>query len=334
MDRMPTRRSFCFLGLGTLAACSSDRSGERPRLVVSTPPYATTFPIYVAHEAGYFSSAGLDVVFQEQPSSATTTALVAGGEVDVAFNAFHPSYINLIARGARMRYVAGREIATAACPNRMVLYGRADVFPEGFTDLRQLEGKRFSVTRPANIGEFSIDTMLDSVGLSTSAMQMSYLREADAAAALISGQIDAMIGSQSDHNPAFVERTVRGPSLADVLPGFQFSFAIFGERLLDGDPEIGTSFLYAYLRGARDYLNGATADYVDAFASARQLDPDSIRAACRETFAPDGRLNPDSFQRFVAWAVRKGYCEEDAAAAQIYDPRFIDAAAERLEAEA
>lgn len=326
------RRSFFVMGLGAAAAC-----GKRPvvsgrtHLIASTPPYVSTFPIYVAQEAGYFAAAGLDVEFREDPSSTTTTALLAGDQVDIAFNAFHPSHINLIARGAKIRYVAGREIATPECPSRMKLFGLKEVFPNGFDDLRQLAGKRFSVTRQGNIGEFAIDSMLEQVGLSTADMQISYLREADAAAALVGGHLDAMIGSQSEHDLTdFSDKVVRGPSLADILPGFQFSFALFGRKLLEGDPEIGISFLLAYLKGARDYLQGATANFVDAFAAAHNLDADSIRLACRDTFVPDGRLNIDSFDRFVAWGIRKGYCDKEAADIEPYDTRFIDEAARRF----
>jgi len=308
-------------------------TSTRPRIIASTPPYVTTFPIYVAQEAGYFETAGLDVELHEEPSSPTTTALLAGGEVDVSFNAIHPSHINLISRGAKIRYVAGREVATSQCGARMVLYGSAKVFPNGITDLRQLAGKRFSVTRQGNLGEFSADTILASVGLSTADMKVSYLREADAAAALAGGHLDAMIGSQSQHDAGeFRDKVVRGPGLADVLPGFQYSFALFGQKLLEGDPEIGISFLLAYLKGARDYLQGATGDYIDSFASAHNLDPESIRNACRETFEPTGRLYPESFEYFVAWGIRKGYCDAAMAKVQPFETRFIDEAARRLEA--
>ncbi|MDA0205317.1 MAG: ABC transporter substrate-binding protein [Acidobacteria bacterium] len=80
------RRFFFLGGLGVLAGCGSTVSQSgRPHIIAATPPYVTTFPIYVAQEAGYFESAGLDVEFQEHPSSTTTTALLAGGEVDVSF---------------------------------------------------------------------------------------------------------------------------------------------------------------------------------------------------------------------------------------------------------
>ncbi len=329
------RRYFFFGGLAGLAGCSrSAAPSARPHIIAATPPYITTFPIYVAQRAGYFEAAGLDVKLREEPSSPTTTALLAGGEIEVSFNAFHPSHINLISRGAKIRYVAGREIATPQCGATMVLYGSAKVFPNGLEDLRQLAGKRFSVTRQGNLGEFSADTILATVGLSTADMEVSYLREADAAAALAGGHLDAMIGSQSQHDKSeFRDKVVRGPGLADVLPGFQYSFILFGQRLLEDDPEIGISFLLAYLKGARDYLRGASGDYIDAFAAAHNLDPESIRNACRETFEPTGRLHPDSFETFVAWGIRKGYCDAAAADVQPFETRFIDEAARRLAAE-
>lgn len=326
------RRTFFFFGLAGASACGRQSGGsDRPRIIASTPPYITTFPIYVTREAGYFESAGLDVTLRENPSSTTTTALLAGEQVDVGFSAIHPSHLNLITRGAKMRYVAGREIATPLCRGRLTLYGLASTFPGGLNDLGQLAGKRVSVSRQANIGEFSIDTMLAQTGHTTADMNLSYLREADAAAALAGGHLDAMIGSQFENDLASLSgKVVRGPALADVLPNFQFSFALFGRKLLEGDPEIGTKFLFAYLQGARDFLQGASAEFVDEFAAAHNLDAALIREGCRNTFTPDGRLNTESFDQFIAWAVGKGYCEPEVASAELYETRFIDEAARRF----
>jgi hypothetical protein len=326
------RRTFFFLGLASTAACSrSSSSSSRPRILASTPPYVTSFPIYVAQEAGYFEAAGLDVILQENPTATTTTALLAGGEVDVGFNAIHPSYLNLIARGARMRYVAGREIATPLCRGRLTLYGAAAAFPNGLNDVTQLAGKRVAVTRQANIGEFSLDSMLAGVGLTAGDLNLSYLREADAAAALVGGHLDAMIASQMEKDLSFLSgKILSGPSLADTLRNFQFSFVLFGQKLLEGDPETGTVFLLAYLKGARDFLEGATADYVDTFAAAHNLDPSLIREGCRQTFTPDGRIDPKSFEQFIEWGIQKGYCDVEVADAELFETRFIDEAVRRF----
>jgi hypothetical protein len=43
-------------------------------------------------------------------------------------------------------------------------------------------------------------------------------------------------------------------------------------------------------------------------------------------------LHPGSFETFVAWGIRKGYCDAEASNIQPFETRYIDEAARRLAA--
>lgn len=330
------RRSFlqaagAFL---TLTACQEENPSPAgvTRLQVSSFPRIAMSGLYLAEELGYFSEAGLDVEILQITSSPHVIPLLAGGELDVAFVALSPSLINAVTKGANLRLVAGREIASSTCGAVGTVYGNREVFPKGIGDLSLLKGKRVSISYMASVTEFYLDTLLASVGLSSDEVQLVVLRAPEAAAALVGGKVDAIISSHFEKDlEALSASVVRGVGLADLLPNYQYSFIVFGPTLLEDKREAGVRFLAAYLRGATDFLNGKTPRYLDELARASRMDPERARNACRNTFAPDGSIDLPSVQRFVEWAVGKRYCASQTAAAQLVDESFIKEAQLRFQ---
>jgi ABC-type nitrate/sulfonate/bicarbonate transport system substrate-binding protein len=333
--RILNRRSFGRLAAAGawLSACGSrvDR-GEQP-LQVLTTPYITNLPIYVAHGAGYFEEAGLTVTLEEHPSGSSVVALLAGGAADASMNALHPAFFNAVAQGARVRYVAARAVASPGCP-MLTLFGNRAAFPQGLEDLRRLEGRRVAVRRAGSIAEFTLDMLLRDTTLSSGDLELQFLRDPEAAAALVGGGIDAMVSTQFERDlDSLSDNVVRGPSLSDVLPGFQYSFVVFGPRMLDSDIETGVRFLLAYLRGSQDYVRRNRPEIVEQFARKHGMDLELVRQGCRDTFSRDGRIDEENLDLFVAWAVRKGYCPPGLTTELLFDTRYIDLAAPRFETE-
>jgi hypothetical protein len=120
------------------------------------------------------------------------------------------------------------------------------------------------------------------------------------------------------------DQFVRGVSLADVLPNYMVSFISFGARLLDDDPDLGTRFLSAYLRGVREFVGGKTPKFHDDLAISNGIDPAAARKACRNSLLLDGRIDLDSLDRFIKWGAAKGFCPIPIQAAQLVDMRFLE----------
>jgi len=308
--------------------CSGKRAaGTASRLRVSANPHLSMSGLYLAQELGYFAQAGLTVELRQIPNAVLAVPLLASSKLDVAFSALSPSFINAIAKGAHLRIVAGREIASPTCGSAGAVYGNRKAFPQGLANPRQLKGKRIAVNSRAGFSGFCLDVLLASAGLGPGEVRIVELRRSEASAALSGGQIDALLANDFDKDPVSLSpQVVRGVEMAQVLPNFQFSHVMFGERLLAGDPAIGASFLSAYLRGAQEFLRSRTPRFLEDHARAYGLDPKLAQAACRETFTPDGTIQLENLQYFIDWAVRKGYCPRPIRAAQLVDTRFLDRA--------
>jgi len=286
--------------------------------------------VYLTRERGYFSQAGLTLDVVELPGAAQGVPLLAAGELDAAFMGADPGLMNAIARGARARIVAAREIASPSCGNAGVLYVARHICPGGRFEWKQLKGKRIAIEGPSHFSEFCLDTFLASAQMTASDVQVIRMREADRAAALAGGRLDAVISSHLEKNLEDLSGVVRAVGMADIIPNHQYSFIVFGKALLGGDPKTGTDFLAAYLRGNREFMEGATPAYFDDLARLMGMDLALARRACRQVLSRDGALDPHSIQMHLDWAMQKKYAPDGMTLDQLIDTRFQPAAVKRL----
>jgi NitT/TauT family transport system substrate-binding protein len=319
----------CFIALaGAFAGIGHDACAPRAKsntIRVSSNPYFAMSGLYLAQELGYFADAGLQIKIERIATTVQAMPLAAEGKLDVVFCGSSPALVNAIAKGSRLRIVAGREIAAPSCSDFSVLYGRRAVFPGGLGDLSLLKGKRIAADHAAIFGHFGLDMVLASAGMTAEELGVLKMGRAELLTAFLSGKLDAIIASDCARRFARVrDQIVRGISLADVLPNFQISFIVFGARLLDSDPGAGVKFLSAYLRGAREFLAGKTPKFHDELAISSGMDPAEARKACRDSFVSDGRIDLPSIDRFIQWARVKEFCPVPIQAAQLVDMRFLE----------
>jgi NitT/TauT family transport system substrate-binding protein len=321
------RRTLLAAALPCAAGALAGKAATKTKLRVSVGPYVAMCPFFVGYEAGYFAEAGFDIEVQREPGSVQVIPLIAGGRIDVCFLGDHPSLLNAIARGARIRIVAGRELASATCHPVGAVYVSRKSFPNGIRNLRPLKGARVAVVGSLGaIAHYALDALLAHDGMRPDDVQAERMGAAESVAALRAGGVAALVsrGSDLDALPDSLQLS-RGPVFANVQPGFQFSWIVFGRGLLDGDAQTGARFLRAYLRGASDFLKGRTPAFMDELARSQGLDPKVVRAGCRDTFVHDGAIRVPDLQRFVRWAVAKGYCPGTLDAAALIDTRFLAA---------
>ncbi len=322
------RRAFLALA-GAAASCGGRQSpSERIGVKIAIHPSLATGPFYAALEQGAFTDAGFDVETVQALNSSTLTALLAGGEIDVAFMALNPALISAAAQGAETRVVAGRDVVTPGCSLLNGLYGRREAFPDGLDDPDALRGKRVAILRKANVVEFYLDLLLEPWGLTSDDVEISALRYQEAQAAFIAGHVDAIVSGMIENDLAFDRSdTVRGPNLGDVRPGLQTNYMMYGPRLLGEDVAVGARLLAAYLDGAAAYRAGYDPQALVDWLRETNVRPEALRdSACREAFAQDGAVDAASVQLFIDWCRRKNYIEQAADAADLIDNRFVEAA--------
>jgi ABC-type nitrate/sulfonate/bicarbonate transport system substrate-binding protein len=285
-------------------------------------------PFYTAWESGYFTAAGFDVKLTRELPNLESIPLLAAGRLDVGFPGLSAALLNAVARGAAIRIVAGREISSPACNMHDKIYVRRGDFPHGIADLRPLRHRTIAFRSGSSLAPFSLDKLLEHAGMNRTDIEVHPMGTSEAVAALRAKGVDAILSSSADGDLSLrldALQLAPGPSLADVLPGFQYSFIVFGKRLLEGDVHAGARFLRAYLRGAREFLAGKTPRFMDEYAKSNSLDPKIIRGGCRDSFDHDGRTHLTDLQMYADWAASRGYIEHPIDAGSLVDTRFLDA---------
>jgi len=317
------RRIFLAAGL---AGCKRETTALKEPIMVSVNRRPGMAGLYTAVEGGYFTAAGLPVALQTLSSGMEVVPLVAAGKIDVGFFPANAAVFNAIAKGARIRMVAGREVLKPGCSDFGAIYGRPDVFPQGLTDLRQLKGKVIATNGGLNINQFALDVLLDSVGLKLTDVSVKHMQPGDAITALRGKQIDALVAMHL-YGPGIRERFpgwARHPGLVGLAPGFQYGYVYFGSRMLDLPVDVGGRFLAAYLRGTREYLGGKTPKFLDDVAKASGFEPEQTKNFCREVAVEDGSVITESLRFYNEWAVKRGHCEKMVSIEQMMDMRFLE----------
>lgn len=315
------------IGAGTalLAGCRKASEIRDPiRISVNRRPGMAG--LYQAVESGYFAAAGVPVELVTMGTGMEVVPVLAQGGVDVSFFPSNAAVFNAVAKGARIRLVAGREIAREGCSDFGSIYGRKEAFPGGLRDLRELRGKRVATNGRLNVNHFVLDVLLESVGLGVADVQVTHLQPPDAIAALRGGQIDALVGLHL-FGPTLQQRFpewLRHPGFPAQRPGFQYGHIFFGKRLLDSPVDVGGRVLQAYLRGVRDYIGGKTPRFLDELAKSSGMDPEKARSYCREAAVNDGAIREDSLRFHALWAVKRGHCARLVEPGELVDKRYLE----------
>jgi ABC-type nitrate/sulfonate/bicarbonate transport system substrate-binding protein len=148
--------------------------------------------------------------------------------------------------------------------------------------------------------------------------------------ALASGKIDAVVDRDMGLSSAGI---IPGPSVADLMPGFQYNYVIFGDALLRDNISTGAAFLWAYLRGVREFRTGRKPRAFEKLAAGSGLTSADLRPACLDRLSQDGRIDPASVQRVIDWSVKKKFVPSRIDASQLIDTRFVEEAQRRVKSQ-
>ncbi|MBZ5609073.1 MAG: ABC transporter substrate-binding protein [Acidobacteriia bacterium] len=309
-----------------LSSCARKKSGPLREIRFGAHPFPNMSVFYLALEKGYFRDAGFDVRPQVAATAQIMASLLAAGQVDGACTFASPALFNLASGGATLRIVLGREVVSPACGDAGAIYVRRKSFPKGTSDIRLWEGKRFSTVGRAGLGEFFLDSELSAVGLDPSKTPRTNLGHPEMVAALISGGVDAaMNAGHVPYNFSSHPEIVREDAGLRALTGLQFSYIWFGKGLIESDPKAGAALLAAYLRAGRDFLAGATPQFLKDYAAASNLGANVIDG-CRRTFTQNGEVDRKSVARIVQWAIARGYSPATTSADPLIDARYWELA--------
>lgn len=305
-----------------------DEPGSRAQTLVQVKvlllPYASHAPLFIAREEGYFREQGLDVDFEEMRLGAEALPLLAQGHLDVWAGSITVGLANLVARGGRIRLVAGKGYVGADDPSiaglvRPGLLEKGRLKPDEVRD-----GITISCAH-GTVFHFLTDRLLAQEAPDVEVLGRKPLAPFLAAEALRTGAVDlGLYGEPWKTRLLSAGDADLWLSADQVAPGLQTAAIAFGPRLLDDDPETGRRFMVAYVKGARQYNLGKTDRNVALMVQLTSLGPELVREMAWPMVRADGRLNVESLLEFQQWAVEKGLQDRVVDASDYWEPSFVE----------
>ncbi|HEX9800201.1 MAG TPA: ABC transporter substrate-binding protein [Thermoanaerobaculia bacterium] len=324
----PGRATAGLVLAAALAACAAPPAGDRVSLRVA--PRLSSFVAYLAADAGYFATEDLEVELLVWDSAATVIPSLAQGDLDVSTVwRLDPAYLNVIGRGGRIRLVAGgMRYAPGECGYSSFLV-RPEVLAAGRLDeLAGLRGLRITSERTSS-SYYVWARLLERAGLGFDDVEIVDLPAEARIDAFASGRVDVTTATEPWQTQLVRSgHAVRWRPVADVLPGFQSSFVVFGRRLLDERRDLGVRFLRAWQRAVRDYVDHGRDERLISIVAARtRLDPGDLAAMCWPTYDRDGEVDRATLEDYQRWALAEGLIDAALPLETIFDASFLANAA-------
>ena len=315
------------LAAAMLTACgandapSPEAQPPLPKLRVTYLRHLSWGPLMIAHAEGFFRQEGLDVELVPSLNSEEQLAALVTGRIDVHPGPPHTGLLSAIARGAKLRVVAGQgELAAGGCTYFGIVLRRG--FDPARTPIKRMRMSQSGLTR------YAVSRMLAPHGIDVKSIEGVRLPEAVMVSSLERGAIDGLAVTE----PTLTRLSKVGRvwiRAEEAAPDLQWGLVTFGERLLTRDRELGVRFLRAYTRGVEQYRQGKTPRNVAIISEGTGESADVVREACWLTFRAGSPINWETLVQFQRWANAEGLMEHTLSREQLWDSTFVTASAAR-----
>ena len=153
---------------------------------------ATSAPLFMAQERGFFRDEGVAVEFKWFAAAQPIAVAVAAREVDVGATGLTAGLYNLFGGGVKMYIVAdkGRE-APGFNLNGFIV--RKALYDGGVRSLKDLKGKKIGLTQVGSTFHYQLGKLLEAEGMSLKDVDVAPLRT-------MTGVLEAMQGGGIDAN--------------------------------------------------------------------------------------------------------------------------------------
>lgn len=284
---------------------------------------------YIAEEEGYFAEQGLDVELVQFRSSNEFIPLLLDGELDVAQPTLTAGFFNAISRGGNLKMVLpGTTFVEQECNFTAFFVRRADFDSGTYAEPTQWKGSRVALS-PAgaqSTAGYMTERFLQQGGLRLSDIELPVVDLAAQPEALRSGQVDVVLAAE----PA-VTRMKKDSELAmlmsgdGLIAGLTSSSVVFSERMLE-EPQVAARFLAAYLKGVRQYQQGATPRNLELLSGFSGLDAALVGELCLAVINADGNFNLDAIAEYQNWLIDQDLLDGEVAPEDFVETRFFDEA--------
>ncbi|HTZ78576.1 MAG TPA: ABC transporter substrate-binding protein [Stellaceae bacterium] len=310
-------------------------AGAAEKLRIGVLRLASSGPVFVAADKGYFAAEGLDVELKFFDAAQPVAVATVSGDIDIGVTGLTAGFFNLAGKGA-LRIIAAQSREEPGYHLDAWVAGK-QAYDAGLQSLSDLPGHSIGITQVGSTFHYNVGLIADKLHFPMSSLKLVPLQSmGNMAGALKGGQVDA----------ASLPATVAAPLLSsgavkllgwvgDETP-WQLGAIFTTQHAIDDHRAAIAAAVRAYQKGARDFYDaflkkgpdgkpqeGPGAPALLAIISKYTgLVPDQIRRGIPYV-DPDGRLLVRDVYNQVAWYQEQGLVDKDVDPKTIVDLSFV-----------
>jgi ABC-type nitrate/sulfonate/bicarbonate transport system substrate-binding protein len=322
--------------LFSLSACQTTNirveSQEMDTIIINDSTHMSYAPIFLAEAEGYFEEVGIRLEKIPFNSVAEAIPLLLSGDIDVYAGSNSPGLLNILREEPAVKIVAQRGAVLADNCTYLAILVRKDLFDSGeVTGPADLEGRKVDVSVTGTTG-YTLSQYLAPAGFTLEDIDSNQMPPSAYIDAFRNQTVDVLVTLEfsltrllQDGNAVVLARA------EDLVSPFLTSVLGYGKRLMVDDPDLGTRFMVAYLRGVEKYNEGATEENLKIISEISGEDVELLRTACWIPIPLDPQIDFKAVEPFQNWLLEQGHLDILVTEEQFWDPRFLEAASSLLE---
>jgi NitT/TauT family transport system substrate-binding protein len=332
--RFATRRELLGgLGaaVGTALAANYVRAQERLRVGVLR--LASSGPVFIAFERGYFRGQGLEVELKFFDAAQPIAVATASGDVEFGVTAFTGGLFNLAGKGA-VRIVAGQSREAPGYPLVAYLAGKP-AFAAGLKSPKDLVGHSIGITQVGSSFHYCVGLLARKYGLDLAKMKLVPLQSlTNVASALKGGRVEAALLPATSAQPLLDAGDAELLGWVGDETPWQLG-AVFLGTAINAKHDLVARFLAGYRGGTRDFhdrllavrrdgkvpLDDSTRPFLDAVAKYTNLPPEKL-ATGLPYVEPGAMIELASVADQLAWMQQEKFVDGGFGVADVVDASY------------
>lgn len=296
---------------------------------------ASSGPIFLAVEKGYFKAEGLDPKLVFFQAAQPVPVAVVSGDLDFGVTAFTAGFFSLAGKGGLT--VIGAQSREEPGYHLIAYVAATKAYDAGFTSLDKFAGKKIAITQTGSTFHYSLGLLADKLGFPLAAVQLAALQSMPNMASAVEGnQVDGAL------MPATVAIPLvdRGKAhllgwVGDQTP-WQLGALFTAPKMVAERRATVERFVRAYRKGARTFhdqllakdgsgkvVGGPERDAaLTVIAKYVNETPEQV-ARSIPYIDPDGRLLVGDVYHQVAWYQAQGLLDKSVDAKRFLDLGFV-----------
>lgn len=320
---------------GALCWIAATPASAQTKVTVGVLKLASSGPVFIAQDKGFFKAAGLDVELKFFEAAQPVAVAIVSGDLDFGVTAFSAALYNLAGKGA-IKVIAAQAREEPGYALNAYLAG-AKAHAAGFNSLAQFQGRSVAITQMGSSFHYTVGLLADKLGFNIASVRLVALQS-------IPNMISALRGGQVEG--AILPATVATPLITSgdaVLLGWvgdQTSWQVNGvftnTKTVTARRAVAEAFIKGYQAATQAYYDGFLVKGADGkivggptrdellaiIAKYTEQKPEQILLGIPYV-DPKARLMVDDVYRQVKWYQGQGVVDRDVDPKKLLDLSFV-----------